>query len=113
CTYDFNVAATKYFYALEDGEVPLTLLFSGTVFYATEDGQLQISQVPWEKEASFRLPVQVWKQMMALYYPNSAWLRLRQEVFDRLYQYKLRSGLPDWEQALENLLRSAEEVARP
>ena len=22
CTYDFNVAVTKYFYALEDGEIP-------------------------------------------------------------------------------------------
>src|SRR5690242_427767 len=28
CTYDFNVAATKYFYALEDGDLPLLLLFS-------------------------------------------------------------------------------------
>ena len=26
------------------------------------------------------------------YYPNSAWLCLRQDVFDRLYQYKSRQG---------------------
>ncbi|MBA3388018.1 MAG: hypothetical protein H0U02_01480, partial [Rubrobacter sp.] len=31
CTYDFDVVGTKYFSALEDGEVPLEFLFSGTV----------------------------------------------------------------------------------
>jgi len=105
CTFDFNVAATKYFYALEDGEVPLCLLFSGTIFYVEEEGgPLQISPIPWEKEAVFRLPVRVWKEMMELYYPNSNWLCLRRDVFDRLYGYKRRLGLPTWEQALERLL---------
>jgi hypothetical protein len=104
CTFDFNVAATKYFYALEEGEVPLSLLFSGTVFHEVADRGLQVAQIPWDREASFRLPVRVWKEMMELYYPNSAWLCLRRDVFDRLYQYKNRLGLPTWEQALENLL---------
>jgi len=104
CTYDFNVAAAKYFHGLEGGEVPLCLLFSGTIFYAGDDGALQIAQIPWEKEATFRLPVRVWQEMMDHYYPNSAWLCLRKDVFDRLYQYKSRRGLPTWEQALESLL---------
>ncbi len=104
CTFDFNVAATKYFYALEEGEVPLSLLFSGTVFHEVEDAGLQVAQVPWEKEATFRLPVGVWKEMMELYYPNSAWLCLRRDVFDRFYQYKSGHRLPTWEQALESLL---------
>ena len=39
CTYDFNVAATKYFYALEDGEIPLDFLFSGSVFYQDRRGR--------------------------------------------------------------------------
>jgi hypothetical protein len=108
CTYDFNVGATKYFYALEEGQVPLSLLFSGTIFYEVEDTGLQVSQIPWEKEATFRLPVQVWKDMMQWYYPNSAWLCLRKDVFDRLYQYKRRQGLPTWEQALESLLPTAD-----
>src|SRR6478672_670627 len=90
CTFDFNVAATKYFYALEEGDIPLTFLFSGTVFYEEEDGVMQVAQIPWEKEATYRLPVQVWQEMMDLYYPNSAWLRLRRDVFDRLYRYKAR-----------------------
>lgn len=103
CTYDFNVAATKYFYALHDGEIPLLFLFSGTAFYAA-DGALQIAQIPWDREASFRLPVPAWQRMIDQYYPNSAWLYLQRDVFDRLYQYKLRRGLPTWEQVVESLL---------
>ena len=111
CTFDFNIAATKYFGGLDDGEIPLCLLFSGTVFYEAEDGALQVAQIPWDREAKYRLPVQVWKQMMDIYYPNSAWLCLRRDVFDRLYQYKRRLGIPTWEQALERILPSFEETA--
>jgi hypothetical protein len=104
CTYDFNVAATKYFYALEEGEIPLVFLFSGTVFYAADDAPLQVAQISWDQEATFRLPVQVWRHMMDLYYPNSAWLAVHKDVFDRLYRYKIRRGLPTWEQTLDRLL---------
>jgi hypothetical protein len=104
CTFDFNVAATKYFDALQDGEVPLLLLFSGTIFHAGGDGALQVAQVPWSAETSFRLPIIVWKQMMQQYYPNSAWLCLRKDVFDRLHRYRVEHALPTWEQALETLL---------
>jgi hypothetical protein len=113
CTYDFNLAATKYFYALEQGEIPLLFLFSGTIFYAAEDGALQVAQIPWSKEAPFRLPAQVWKEMMQLYYPNNAWLSVRKDVFDRLYRYKVRRGLPTWEQVLESLLAPAREQGEP
>lgn len=109
CTFDFNVAATKYFAGLEDGEIPIELLFSGTVFYEADDGALQVAQISWEAEAKYRLPVRVWKQMMDIYYPNSAWLNLRRDVFDRLYEYKRRRGIPTWEQALESLLPIVEE----
>ena len=109
CTYDLEVVAAKYFYALEDGEVPLEFLFSGTVFYAGTDGRLQVERIPWEKEAEFRLPVRLWKEMMAHYFPNSAWIRLRRDAFDRLYDYKVRKGLPTWEAAVEALLRASEQ----
>ena len=55
CSFDFNVAATKYFYGLEGGEVPLAFLFSGTVFYRDADDFLQMEQIPWSKEAEYRL----------------------------------------------------------
>jgi hypothetical protein len=104
CTYDFNVASAKYFDALQDGEAPLLLLFSGTVFYRAADGALQVEQIPWSRECAYRLPVRAWKQMMAIYYPNSAWLCLRKDVFDRLHAYKMSRGLPTWEQTLESII---------
>jgi hypothetical protein len=112
CTFDFNVAATKYFHGLADGDVPLNFLFSGTVFYADGGGALQVTPIPWDKEARFRLPVTAWKEMMDIYYPNSAWLCLRRDVFERLYQYKVENGIPTWEKALENILPAVEEVAK-
>jgi len=109
CTYDFNVAAAKYFYGLEDGVVPLLVLFSGSIFYRGESGDLQVSQISWSKEAGFQFPIRVWKDMMEHYYPNSAWLRVGRDAFDRLYQYKIRRGIPTWEEALESLLDAEEE----
>lgn len=104
CTFDFNVAATKYFHGVTDGDIPLTFLFSGTVFYAAQEGNLRVTPIPWDREAKFRLPVQVWRDMMELYYPNSAWLALRKDVFERLYQYKMSKGIPTWEEAVGGLL---------
>jgi hypothetical protein len=104
CTFDFNVAATKYFEGLDDGDIPLNIMFSGTVFYAPPDSGLQVAPISWEREARFKLPVKVWREMMDSYYPNSVWLSLRRDVFDRLYQYKMQHGIPTWEQVLEDVL---------
>jgi hypothetical protein len=49
--------------------------------------------------------------MMDEYYPNSAWLSLRRDAFERLYEFKVRNGLPTWEQALERLLAAQQETA--
>ena len=112
CSYDFNVAATKYFYGLEGGEVPLALLFSGTVFYRdAEGGSLQMDHIAWSKEANYRLPVQLWKDMMDQYYPNSAWLRLDRDVFDEIYHYKRQQGFTTWEQTMLSLLKKQRESA--
>lgn len=111
CTFDFNVAATKYFYGLEDGEIPLLLQFSGSVFYESDEGGLRVVPIPWDKETKFRLPVKIWRETIDTYYPNSAWLCLRRDIFDRIYQYKVRNGIPTWEQALERILESTEELA--
>lgn len=108
CSFDFSLAASKYFDALEGGEIPLCFLFSGTIFYEAREGGLQVAQIPWEKEAYFRLPAAAWNALRDLYYPNSAWLCLRKDVFDRLGRYKSRRGLPTWEQALEQLLAAGE-----
>jgi len=112
CTFDFNVAATKYFHGLADGDVPLNFLFSGTVFYEDAAGSLQVSPVPWDKEARFRLSVKAWHEMMDIYYPNTAWLCLRRDVFERLHQYKVENAIPTWEQTFERLLPALEETVR-
>jgi Family of unknown function (DUF6084) len=104
CSFDFNLAATKYFYGLTDGDIPLIFLFSGSCFYLSPSGGLEVAPIPWSKESRFRLPVRAWRETMDHYYPNSAWLRIRQDVFDRLHQYKMQAGLATWEEALESLL---------
>jgi hypothetical protein len=110
CTFDFNVAATKYFDGLADGEVPICMQFSGTVFYAKAEGGLQVAPISWDKEARFKLPVKIWREMMATYYPNSAWLCLQRDAFDRLYQYKVLHGIPTWEEVLERILPVEEKM---
>jgi len=110
CTFDFNVGATKYFHGLGDGDVPLCVMFSVTVFYAAHGEPMQVSPISWEKETRFRLPVKVWRDMMDSYYPNTAWLCLRRDIFERVYEYKVRHGIPTWEQALENMLQAEEAV---
>jgi hypothetical protein len=110
CSYDFSLAATKYFAALEGGEIPLCFLFSGTIFYEAAAGNLQVAQIPWNNEATFRLPAPLWRELMDLYYPNSACLCLRKDVFEHLSRYRSRQGLATDEQALERLLAAAEEM---
>lgn len=108
CTYDFEVVGSKYLHALRDGEVPLEFLFSGTVFYRGGDGNLQVVHIPWEKEAKFSMPVKLWQEMMDHYFPNSAWLRIHRDSFDRLNEYKVRKGLLSWEAALDSLMERSE-----
>jgi hypothetical protein len=111
CTFDFNVAATKYFHALDSGDIPVAVMFSGTLFYEGPDGALQISQIPWDRESSYRLPVAVWKEMMEMHHPNSAWLCLRRDSFELLYNYKVGHGLPTFEQAIAKALAAADASA--
>jgi hypothetical protein len=74
CTYDLNLAATKYFYALDGDDVSLLFLFSGSVFYRTADGRLQVTRISWNKECSYRMPAQSWHEVMERHYPNTAWV---------------------------------------
>jgi Family of unknown function (DUF6084) len=103
-SFDLGLGWVKYFHALEDGEVPLAFQFSGTIFYQAEAGNLQISKIPWDREATFRMPLSVWKQMVDEHYPDDNWLTLRRDVFDRLYRYKARNALGSWEETITRLL---------
>jgi hypothetical protein len=107
CTYDLEIATAKYFYALDEGDVPLEFLFSGTVFFL-DGGVLRTAQISWDSEAAFRMPVSAWRDAMQQHFPGSAWLRLRDDVFERLVAYKARHSLPTWEATVEQLLEESE-----
>ena len=109
CTYDFEVTAAKYLQALDRGEIPLEFLFSGTVMYMSEAGQMQMARISWERDAEYALPVAVWRETMDHYFPGSVWLRLPRDTFDRLYAYRSRNTLPSWEHALDALLSPHEQ----
>jgi hypothetical protein len=107
CSYDFEVAAHKYLTALRNGEIPLIVMFSGTVFVRGKDGNVQTELVSWSSEARYRLPVAVWRETMDAYFPNSAWLRIDRDTFDELYRFKVAGGFSTWEAALARLCGDA------
>ena len=95
CSFDFSLAATKYFAALEEGDIPFCFLFSGTIFYEAPTAPCRWRRSPGRRRRTFRLPGGDLAGMMDLHYPNIAWLCLRKDVFDRLDRFQSRSGLPD------------------
>jgi hypothetical protein len=109
CSYDLEVAASKYFASLEDGEIPLLLLFSGTVFVRTPTG-FTVDQVPWTSETPQRVPVAVWREAMDRFFPGSGWLRLRRDTLAELQRYKADMSLAGWDDVIAGLLARAREA---
>ncbi|MBT1090956.1 DUF6084 family protein [Streptomyces sp. Tu102] len=109
CTYDMDIAATRYLDALTDGEVPLLMLFSGTAFTGT--GGFRVEPVPWDREASFRMPVTTWREMIEQHFPGCGWIRLPDDTMDALLAYRSRHALPSWEATLKALLADAAPAA--
>lgn len=110
-TYDFEVAGNKYLHSLRDGEVPLQFLFAGTFFTNGETGTgFAAEPVGWNKDRSFRMPVQVWRDCMDQYFPNSGWIRVHRDVIDRLTKFKVHKALPTWDNTIEALLVQAGEA---
>ncbi len=117
CTYDLEIAATRYFYGIEEDAAPLLLLFSGTVFARADEPAtvgagtgrgFQVEPVPWSTECSYRLPVPVWREMVDRYFPNSGWLRLHRDTLDALARYKSEHALPTFEATISALLADGE-----
>jgi hypothetical protein len=109
CTYDLEVASARYLQGLDDGTIPLLLLFSGTVFVANGDS-FSVELVPWSAEASYRLPVSVWQELVDIHFPNSAWLRCSRQTLDELSAFKSKRALPTWDATLEALLAEARQA---
>ncbi len=106
CTYDTEVAAAKYLRALGGGEIPLLLLFSGSVFYRGDEG-LQVEQVPWDCEVAFRLPVVTWQALMEAHFPGTGWLRVNRDTLAELERFRRTRMLPSWEATFAELLAGA------
>ncbi len=105
CTYDLEVAASKYFYSLPDGAVPLSFLFNGMVLYQGEHDRLQIMQVPWSCVARWEMPVESWQAMMRAYYPGGSWVRVQSDTLDALAERKAAAGHHSFDDLLRELLR--------
>jgi len=105
CSCDLDVAFAKYFHGLDDGEIPLLLLFSGTVF--TDDGQrMRVYQVPWSKECTYRLPVKVWREAVDQHFPGGGWIRVSRATLDALQRHKSAHALTTWDAAVESLVET-------
>ena len=105
CTYDFDVTWSKYLHALRESAIPVVFLFSGTVFTRGVNG-FGVEQVPWDRESRYQIPVQVWRDMIDHYFPNTGWLRLQRDTIEALSHYKSVRGLTTWEDAIVSLLTS-------
>jgi Family of unknown function (DUF6084) len=109
-TYDLEIGSTRYFAGLEAGDVPLLLLFSGTLF-CSADGRLSVQQIPWSCETHYRLPVSIWREAIDVHFPNTAWIKMSTATLDALTRFKSRRALPTWDATLSALLELAAEIA--
>ena len=104
CSYDLEVLATKYFYALPGGQVPLAFNFNGTVYYRADDGRIQMALVPWSCTTEFRFDVSVWRALMAHHYPGMGWVALRADTIQALLAEKARRALPTIDACVAEML---------
>lgn len=106
-SYDVHVAANKYLAGLTEGTIPLTLMFSGTIFtgYA---GQIEVTHVPWHKETHIQLPVETWQEAMDAHFAGWAWLMLHRDTYNRLGEYRSSNAFVGWDEAISHLLDKAD-----
>lgn len=104
CGYDLEVAATKYFYSVPDGVVPLSFHFNGNVFYHDGDGRLQMTPIAWSTTARYGMDVAVWRAMIADHYPGGGWIRVADETLAALHERRARRGLASFDALLDELL---------
>lgn len=78
------------------------------VFHESDAGSLSVAQISRQKEGRFRLPAPTWRDLMETCYPQTGWLCLRNDVFDRIDAHRSHRGLPMPDAAIERLISSAE-----
>jgi hypothetical protein len=101
---DLEVATTRYVSSLGGGSIPLTFHFNGSVFYRGAEDRLQITLVPWECSARYRLPVSTWLEPIERLHRGSGFVRLQPETLARLRRHRAERGLPTFDAAIGDLL---------
>jgi hypothetical protein len=112
CSFDFAAQAARYLHALSEGEVPITVQFGGTVFHRTESG-LGAAPIPWDREASFRVPVALVRRVVDEHFPGAAVLGVERNVFERLDDYRRDRGLRTLGEAIDRLLSAVQSAGAP
>ena len=107
CTYDLEIAASKYFYSLRDGHVPLSFHFTGMVLYRDAGEQLRVTGVPWSCSATWAMPVQAWKDAITAVYPGGGWVRHSTDTLDAQQRVKGREGHHSFDATIADLLGDA------
>jgi len=105
-TYDLEVAAPKYLHAVRSGDIPLSLMFSGTAFLRGDNG-FQIRQIPWDTDQTYRMPAGVWREAMDQYFPGAGWIRMQRDTLDALLRVRSDLGLSSWEETFSAVLAKA------
>jgi len=103
CTYDLQVASSKYASALKDGNIPVRLLFTGTIFRGAQSG-FAVEMLSWNSERQGRVPVATWQEAMERVFPGQAWIRVDRPTFAALRRYRTEHALYNWEDAFAHLL---------
>jgi len=113
CTYDLEVAASRYLDALSEGEVPISMHFSGRIMFMGEDGRMQLAQVPWSCSAQYGMPVSAWRNMIAHHFPHAGFVRLHADTLGLLAAEKARRGLQSFDATVADLLAASSKVDAP
>lgn len=107
CTADLELVASRYVSALPDGEVPLTMHFTGRVMYEGPQRQVQVLHLPWHTQASYKMPVTVWKNMIKHHHGESGFVNLHNDTLEELKRYKRLRGLHSFDAVVLDMLERA------
>ena len=107
CTADLEMVASRYVSALPDGEVPLTMHFTGRIMYEGPNRQVQVLHLPWNTQASYKMPVSAWQNMINHHHGESGFIALHNDTLTDLKNYKRQHGLHSFDAVVLDMLKHA------
>ncbi|HEY4121822.1 MAG TPA: DUF6084 family protein [Byssovorax sp.] len=110
CSPDLRTERGTYLLAIDEGTIPVSLLFSGSIFYGDAGSALRIAPVAWSSEARFDLPAATCRAALAAHHGELALVALPKALVDRLQRARVRRALGGVDEALTALLDLAGEA---